>query len=120
MVDEGLLQGMRPTAAPEPLDREHVAPLALGGEKDARVHRATVEQHRADAALRLEAILLGAGQTEIDAEHIEERPVRLGHHLVALTVDGELERDPRHAASRMRSRQRASARGTIVSTRWAR
>ena len=65
-----------------------ISPDALGGEEDARVDGAPVEQDGADAAFGLEAVLLGAREAEVEAEHVEERPVLLGRHLVALAVDG--------------------------------
>src|SRR5215471_13038627 len=99
-------------------DGEHLSPLALGGQEDARVRRSTIHEDRTDAALCLEAVLLGSGQAKVGAEHVEERAVRLGQHLVALAVDGEGEGElPHGAASRMRARQRVSARVTSVSTR---
>ena len=117
MIDERLLERVELAIAPQSLDREHLAPLALGGEEDAGIHRPAIEEDRADATFCLKAVLLGAGQAEVGPEHVEERAVRLGQHLVALAVDGEGERDLRHdAASRMRSRQRVSARVTSVST----
>src|SRR5690242_4640028 len=98
-------------------DGEHFSPLALGGEEDARVHRSTIQQDRADATLCLEAVLLGSGQAEVGAEHVEERAVRLGQYLVALAVDAKGERELRHdAVSRMRARHLMSARVTSVST----
>ena len=103
--------------ASQSLDREHLPSLALGGEEDAGVHRPAIEEDRADATFCLKAVLLGSRQAEVGPEHVEERAVRLGQDLVALTVDGEGERHLCHdAVPRMRSRQRVSARVTSVST----
>ena len=95
-----------------------VAAAGLLGQQDAGVHRLAVEQHRADAAFGLEAILLGAGHAELAAQHVQQRPVRLDQQLMALAVDRELERLARHAAGlSMRWTQAASARSTSAATR---
>ena len=105
----------------ETLDRDNRAALALRGEQDARIDRGAFEEHRADAALRLQAVFLRADEAEVRPQHVQQSAVRLGQHVVRLPVDGEAQRNPGHGApSLMRSRQRASARGTSVATRSAR
>src|SRR5580704_1367007 len=98
----------------QPLDRDDRAAAALLGEQDAGVHRLAVEQDRANAAFGLETILLGAGHAELAPQHVQQRPMRLDRELMALAVDREVERLPRHG---MRSAQATSARSTSVATR---
>src|SRR5581483_908216 len=117
VLDERLLDRIEAPIAGEPLDGDDPTALALCGEHDAAVHRAPVEQHGAYPALGLEAVLLGAGQPQIDTEHVQESAVRLGEHVVTLAVDGQAQPQPAHEAPRrIRSRHRARARGTRVST----
>ena len=94
VLDEGRLQRMQMLGIAQPLDGDDRAAAALLGEQDAGIHRLAVEQHGADAAFGLEAVLLGAGHAELAAQHVQQRPVRLDHELVALAVDREIERLP--------------------------
>jgi hypothetical protein len=72
VLHEAALQRRQVRRVPEALDGGHRAPAALPDGHQASAHRHAVEQHRARAALALGAALLGAGESEIEAEHIEQ------------------------------------------------
>ena len=59
---------------------------------DARRHRLAVGEHRAGAALLEPAAELGGAQSEVVAQHVEERRVgvRLDGHAAPVDVDLEL------------------------------
>ncbi len=81
--------GSRCVALAERLHRLHVAPVGVERERQAREHRAAVEDHRAGAAVALVAALLGAVEVEVVAERFEQR---------AAGVDGEIDRQAPGAA----------------------
>src|SRR5260370_17637351 len=94
VLDEGRLQRMQMLGVAQPLDSDDRAPAALLGEQDAGVYRLAVEQDRANTAFGLETVLLGAGHAELASQHVQQRPMRLDHELMALAVDREVERLP--------------------------
>src|SRR5262249_51181954 len=104
----------------EPFDRYNVMTAALGGEQDAGVYRLAIEQDRAHTAFALEAILFGAAEAEIGAQHAQQRPVRLDHYVVLLAVNPQEERQPAHGVPSIRLAQRARARVVSTWTRWRR
>ena len=59
-----------------PFDRLDAAALALDRQHQAGEHRLAVDEHRARAALAELAAVLGAGEVEILAEHLEQGLVR--------------------------------------------
>src|SRR5262249_2983949 len=63
--------------------------LALDGEEEAREDRLAVDQHRARPAFAELAAVLGAGQLEILAQHLEERFVNMREDLTFLAVHRE-------------------------------
>ena len=90
----------------EALDGAHVAAIDLADGHQAGVHHLAVEEHRAGAALALAAALLGAGQAEVLAQHVEQ-PAHAGHRDLELdAVDGQV---VAHGASRP-ARRRAGLR----------
>jgi hypothetical protein len=76
-------------AAREALDRLYVAAFALQRELEARKHRLAVDQHRAGAALAELAAVLGAGQMELLAQHLEQRLVGGEEHFLLLAVHAQ-------------------------------
>ena len=56
--------------------------LALGarGGRPAGEDALAVDQHRAGAALALAAAVLGAGQLQVFAQDVEQRPIGVGGH----------------------------------------
>src|SRR5690349_4680018 len=117
--DEGVLQGMEALRIAQSLDRDDPAPAAERGEQDAGVYRASIEQHSAHPAFRLEAILLAAEQADLRAQDVKQRPMRLDEKVVAFSVHGERDRDasrPHERAPSARSTHRRNARGTSAST----
>jgi hypothetical protein len=104
VVDEGSLQRMQLAAGRQPLDCDDLAIAAAHGQHDARVHRLAVEEHRAHAALGVQAILFRAREPEIRAQHLQKRARRLHREVMTVTVDRQAQGHPRHhAAPRMRS-----------------
>src|SRR5215470_8761957 len=98
-------------AVRQALDGGHPARIALPGGDQARVDDLAVEDHGARAALALAAALLGAGQPEILAQHVEQPLPRRHIDRARLAVD--LERHL-HGASQ-RGRLAAIASGEIGS-----
>ena len=65
--------GLRSPVHREPFDGRDPDAVHLGGEHEAGVDAAVVDQDRAGAALADEAALLRSGQAEVRAEHVEQR-----------------------------------------------
>jgi hypothetical protein len=55
-----------------------------------------VDEHRAGAAVAGAAALLGAGELQLVAHHLEQGAVRLGEHLVVTSVHLQREDLLRH------------------------
>src|SRR5262245_23558303 len=72
---EGLLEGMERAPLGEALDGEDRRVLALDGQRETGEHRLPVQEDRAGPALSELAAMLGPGQREVLAQHLEERPV---------------------------------------------
>ena len=62
----------------------------LGGEQQATVHRLAVDQDRAGSTVADVAAFLGAGQTQLLAQHVKQRLARLDRNGVAVAVDRQL------------------------------
>jgi len=77
VIDEGLLHGMERAVGGKPLDRGDLGTVLHDDERQARYDTASVDEHRAGAALAVIAALLGAGQIEAVPQRIEQgRPRR--------------------------------------------
>ena len=110
-LDERLLHAVQPVAVGEPLDRDHVVPVRLRRQHEARAHEHAVEQHRARAALALLARVLRARHVELLAQRVEQR---LALPAVGLALDAvDAQRDP-HASVL------SSARFVITRSAWRR
>ena len=100
---------MEAPGAGHPLDRPDLGLLALDGEGEAREHRLAVEEHGAGPALAELAAVLGPGQPEVLAQHLEQGLVDRDRDLVGLAVHPESQKGPhRHP--------RASSSGTMKSS----
>ena len=88
------LQRAQLVAVREALDGRDLAAFGLEREIGAAVHRPSVEQHHARAALRVVAALLRAGEPHDVADGGEEARLRLELDGVAHPVDRERCRDP--------------------------
>src|SRR2546422_6822284 len=89
--DPGSLHGVAPTWR-QPFDRGHALP---GGRRDghhARSYGRAVEMHGAGPALRDATSELRAGETEVVAQHPQERRIGRDVHGLAFAVDGEDDR----------------------------
>jgi hypothetical protein len=97
LVDERLLDRMKPVAARQPFHRGHGA--ADGRHRQvARCAGATLDEHEARPAQPHTAAELRPGQPQVMAEHIEQRLVRLAGHAAFSTIHGQsalgLHQDP--------------------------
>ena len=88
---EPLLQRVQLARAGEPLDRRHLVPVGLDREHRAALHRLSVEQHRARAAVGGVAPGVRAGQAQTLAEQVgEQQPgLDVGGALAAVDGDGD-------------------------------
>ncbi len=73
--------------------------LALDREGQAGEDRLAVDQHGAGPALPQLAAVLGPGEPEVLAQHLEERPVHRDGDLAALPVDGQGHEAPHRSPS---------------------
>src|SRR2546426_4660006 len=119
--DPGPLHGVAP-AWRQPFDRGHALPGDRRDGHHAGSHGRAVEMHGAGPALRDAASELRAGETEVVAQHPQER--RIGRHVhgLAFAVDGEDDRG--HDALRARVSEnwrwgRAGGRGATATGRAA-
>ena len=128
LLDERALQRRQRALVAEALDRRDLAAIGLGGEQDAREHRAPVDEHRAGAAGALGAGDLRAREAGLVAQHLRERRA-LGSACAPL-APVERERDLAHASTvsawawlssrhtRPRPTRSGGAPGTSVSAHW--
>ena len=72
-----LLQRVQVVAVGEALDRRDLEAVLRDGEQQAGVRAAAVDEHGARAALPVVAALLGPGEPEVLAQHVEERRARV-------------------------------------------
>ena len=70
-VDERLLQRMQPVVGREPLDRGHLAPFVLHGQRQAGQDPVSVDQLHAGTARPLIATLLRAVQLEMLTHEVQ-------------------------------------------------
>src|SRR2546428_2945510 len=88
VADERVLDGRERSRPRQPLDRRDRAPARLHRQHEAARHEPAVEVDGARAAVAGPAALLGAGETEVLAERVEQRHVRLHERLHRLAVHG--------------------------------
>src|SRR5947207_1439971 len=67
----------RPRVSREAFDSRQFVALSLDGEHQARSHRSAIQQHRAAAAHAVLAADVGAGQPEVVAEEVGQKPPRV-------------------------------------------
>ena len=82
---------MQPAVRGQTFDGRHASAGALHRERQTREHGLAVDQHRARAALAELAAVLGAGELQILAEHLEQRLVAVDERIHALTVHEQFE-----------------------------
>nr|WP_167506414.1 hypothetical protein [Bradyrhizobium vignae] len=80
----------------DPLDRGDRASLSLARKQDAGIDGPSIKQHRADAALCFQAVLLGAHHADLVAQDLQQRPMGLDEQLMALAIDNDIENFPVH------------------------
>src|SRR5712691_5829199 len=80
LVDERLLQRMRPLERPEPFQRGDVCPGYRSDRRDAGPERAPLGEHGASAALAEPTAELRPAQVEVVAEHVQQRRGRIDIH----------------------------------------
>jgi hypothetical protein len=86
-VEEGLLHGMQPLTVRHPFDGGDLASLGGDGELQTGDGPASVEQHRAGAALALIAAFLGTGEIETLTQRVEQGGATVDGQRVLLAVD---------------------------------
>src|SRR6185503_16349636 len=89
LLEERALERADLVLAGETFDGGHRSTLGLQGEVRARVHRLAVEQHHAGAALRVVASFLGAGETELLTDGLQQADVGIELDRVGGSVDGQ-------------------------------
>jgi hypothetical protein len=87
--DESALHWMEPLAVRQPLDCGDLVVLVGDRKREAGKGSATVDVHRAGAALPVVAALLAARQAEMVAQHVKQCHPRIKTHLAPLTVDAQ-------------------------------
>src|SRR4030095_1650337 len=93
-LGEGLLEGVKAAGLRHPFDGRDAAPLDLDGQHEAGEHGLAVHEHGAGAALPELAAVLGPGEPEVLAEHLQEGLVDRRERLAGLVVDGQGDPDP--------------------------
>ena len=91
MLDEGRLHRMQILAVGEPFDRGDGLAVVHHRERQAGVDAASIDQHRAGAALTVVATFLRAGQREMLTQCIEQRGARVQVERMRVTVDREFD-----------------------------
>ena len=94
MVDEGLLQRMQRAVLARPSIVVTCAPSFMTARVRHELMRRAVDQHRAGAALALIAALLGAGQIEMLAQHVEQASSRARLEIALDAIDDQRDGDP--------------------------
>ena len=94
VLDERPLQRVQLAVLGESLDRDHLCAVVRDGERQAGVDAAAIEQHGAGAALAVVAALLGAGEPELLAQHVEQGTARIHGERQRLAVDQQLNLGP--------------------------
>src|SRR5262245_55489887 len=84
-------------------DGLHARAVALGGERQAAAHDDAVEAHRARPAHAVLAPDVAAGEPEVVAQEVDQRPTRLHGLAHLLAVHGEHDIDGRSAHDASRS-----------------
>src|SRR5207237_8971829 len=86
-LDERLLERVQAIASGKPLDRGHRRAGLHGGQGEARIDPPTIDQHGAGPTLAVVATFLGASQTQVFPQGIEQRHPRLKLQLVSMPID---------------------------------
>src|SRR5467141_1585378 len=97
-VGERLLQGMELAALRHGFDGAHGVTGGREAQHETRQHGRSIEQHGARAAFAQFAAVLRSGESEILAQHLEQRLVRRECHFCRFAVHGERDFDFRFVA----------------------
>ncbi len=79
-VEERLLDRVQRVSLGQALDGDDRLAVGARDRRAAGEDALPVHQHRAGAALALAAAVLGAGQLQLFAQDVEQRPVGVGRH----------------------------------------
>src|SRR5688572_19441324 len=91
LLDEGLLQRVRPLRGAQPFERDDLLAGGRGHGEATGAHGFSVHVHRTSAALREAAAKARAVEIEIVAQRVEQRHLRIvDAQVVRLAVDGKL------------------------------
>ncbi len=91
MRDEGGLHRMQAVAIGEPFYRGDVAVYLHHGQRQAGIDAAAIDQHRARPALATVASLLGAGQTQLLPQRVEQRGTGFDRQHMQHAVDAQFD-----------------------------
>src|SRR3954462_8325549 len=91
LLPESFLHGVELSVLLEPLDGGDLAPVGLHREERARLHRLSVEQHGARAAMARVATDVRSRHPQVLAQEVDEEQPRLDLPLLGLSVDGHLD-----------------------------
>src|SRR5262249_29730773 len=89
VLDERGLHRVQTAAIGQAFDGGNARAFGLHGQREARVHPATVDVDRAGAALPVIAALLGSGEAEPLAQGVEQGDARLERQSMLLPVDAQ-------------------------------
>jgi hypothetical protein len=90
-IGECFLQGMKPSALSQSLNRGNLAPFQIETEREAGKDRSPIDKHSACAAFAELAAVFRAGQPEVLAQNLQECFVRQTGDFDLFAVDPELE-----------------------------
>ncbi len=91
-VEERPLQRMEPPCRRQPLQRRHRLVSHVGRRHHAGSHRLAVDENRASPAYAFPAAWLRGGQSQLLAEHRQQRPLRPAGRVMPTTVDDQQHR----------------------------
>ena len=117
MLDEGVLERKQMAGLSEAFNRSDRTILILHGQGEAGVDPFAVDQYRASSAGALVATLLGAGESQMFAEKIEQRSAYIRFEIEGLAIYKEMHgglhgtvTPARHRAMKRRTLQEAERR----------
>jgi len=90
MLDEGVLERKQMAGLSEAFNRSDRTILILHGQGEAGVDPFAVDQYRASSAGALVATLLGAGESQMFAEKIEQRSAYIRFEIEGLAIYKEM------------------------------
>src|SRR4051812_26816557 len=91
LFEERRLNRVQLVALGEAFDRPHRLAVGVRDRRAAGERALAVDEDGAGAAPALAAAVLGAGELQVLAQHVQERPLGIGRHRPPLAVHGQVE-----------------------------